>query len=160
MKKQVVNNVSANDVRMVQAALVIPLAITILCSTFDILFHIRLDNTEFKNCEECLLWMVETLIAYFFPSFMAIACSMAWQYFFTDIWSGIKEEKGNILACATLIYFVLYIIYLLFENTIFVYAFVVISLIYVWLVLKKCIDGRIFIRSSNRPKSKIINFPN
>lgn len=159
MKKQVINNVSAVDIQIVQATLIIPLAITIVCSTFDILFHIRLGTVEYKTYEEWVFWILGMLISYFFPSFLASAGSLVWQYYFTDNWSGIKEEKGFLLFALTCIYFLIYIIYLLFADTRFIYVFTIINALYVWVVLNKCIDEKILKRFSNRPKNKVKNVP-
>lgn len=159
MKKQVINNVSAVDIQIVQAALIIPLAITIVCSTFDILFHIKLGTVECKTCEEWVFWILGMLISYFFPSFLASAGSLVWQYYFTDNWSGIKEEKGFLLFALTCIYFLIYIIYLLFADTGFIYVFTIINVLYVWVVLNKCIDEKILKRFSNRPKNRVKNVP-
>lgn len=159
MKKQVINSVSAVDIQIVQATLIIPLAITVVCSTFDVLFHIRLGMVSYKICEEWVFWILGTLISYFFPSFLASAGSLVWQYYFTDNWSGVKEEKGLLLFFLTVIYFVLYIVYLLFANTRFIYVFTVINILYVLLVLNKCMDEKILRRRSNRPKNKVKNVP-
>lgn len=159
MKRQVINNVSAVDIQIVQATLIIPLAITGVCSTFDILFHIRLGTVGYEVCEEWVFWILGTLISYFFPSFLASAGSLVWQYYFTDNWSGVKEEKGLLLFFLTLIYFVIYIVYLLFANTRFIYVFAIINVLYVWLVMDKCIDEKILKRFSNRPKNKVKNVP-
>lgn len=105
MKKQVINNVSAVDIQIVQATLIIPLAITVVCSTFDILFHIRLGTVGYEVCEEWVFWILGMLISYFFPSFLASAGSLVWQYYFTDNWSGVKEEKGLLLFVLSCIYF-------------------------------------------------------
>ena len=159
MKKQVINNVSAVDIQIVQATLIIPLAITVVCSTFDILFHIRLRTVEYEVCEDWVFWILGMLISYFFPSFLASAGSLVWQYYFTGNWSGIKEEKGLLLFVLSCIYFFLYIIYLLYEDTVFIYVFTIINVLYVWLVLNKCMDEKILKRFSNRPKSKVKNVP-
>lgn len=159
MEKQVINNVSAVDIQIVQATLIIPLAITIVCSTFDILFHIRLNTVGCETFEEWIFWILGTLISYFFPSFLASAGSLVWQYYFTDNWSGVKEEKGLLLFFLTCIYFLIYIIYLLFANTGFIYVFTIINVLYVWIVLNKCIDEKILKRFSNRPKNKVKNVP-
>lgn len=82
-----------------------------------------------------------------------------WQYYFTDNWSGVKEEKGLLLFVLTCIYFLLYIIYLLFADTGFIYVFTLINVLYVWVVLNKCIDEKILKRFSNRPKNKVKNVP-
>lgn len=159
MKKQVLNNVSAVDIKIAKATLIIPLAITIICSTFDILFHIRLNMVNCKNYKEWGFWILSTLISYFFPSFLALAYSSLWQYYFTDNWSGIKKGQGLLLFILTSIYFFLYIVYLLFANTPFIYAFIAINILYVWIVLNKCVNEKIFEKCSNRPKNKAKNIP-
>lgn len=158
MKKQVINNVSAIDVQIVQATLIIPLVITGICSTFDILFHIKLDMVNYKSCEEWAFWILGTLISYFFPSFLTSAGSLVWQYYFANNWSRVKKEKGLLLFSLTFIYFVLYIIYLLYADTAYVYFFTVINILYVWLVFNKCMDEKIK-RFSNKPKNEANNAP-
>lgn len=159
MEKPVVNSVSAVDKQIVRATLIIPLAITIICSTFDILFHIRLKMVEFTVLEEWMFWGLGLLISYFFPSLVATAGSLEWQYFFTDNFSGIKRGKGLLLSILTLIYFVLYIIYLLFADTIFIYVFTGINVLYVYVVLNKCIDEQVLKRSSTKPSNNVENYP-
>lgn len=159
MGKKVLNNVSAVDIQIVQATLIIPLAITIICSTFDILFHIHLKMTNCNTFNEWGSWVSTTLISYFFPSILALICSLLRQQYFTDNWSGIKEEKKLLLFFLTFIYFLLYIIYLLFLNTLFVYVFIAINIFYVLFVFKKCVNKKIFKKCSNRPKNKIKNAP-
>lgn len=159
MKKQVLNNVSAIDVQAVQASLAIPLMVTSICVMLDILFHIRLKMVNCKNFAELAFWISSILISYFFPSILALACSLFWQYYFSDNWSGVKNEKGCLLFLLTLIYFVTYLVYLLYADTVFRYAFVVMNISYVLIVLNKCMDEKIFKKCSNRPKNKIKNAP-
>ncbi len=159
MKNQVINNVSAVDIQTVQATLIIPLAITAICSAFDMLFHIRLGMIELKTFDEWLFWIFGTLISYFFPSFLASAISLFWQYYFTNSWVGIKTGKGALLGISTLLYFVFYIIYLLFADTWFIFIFVLVNIIYVWYVLNQCIDKKVLKKNSIAPKDKVANNP-
>ena len=105
MNEQVKNDVSAADIQTVQATLIIPLAITGICSAFDMLFHIKLGMIELDGVNEWICWILGTLISYFFPSFLASASTLFWQYYFTDSWVGIKEGKGLLLGIITLLYF-------------------------------------------------------
>lgn len=159
MNEQVKNDVSAADIQTVQATLIIPLAITGICSAFDMLFHIKLGMIELDAVNEWICWILGTLISYFFPSFLASASTLFWQYYFTDSWVGIKEGKGLLLGIITLLYFLFYIIYLLFADTNFIYAFVILNILYVWCVLRKCMDGKILKKVSGTPNDKIINTP-
>lgn len=159
MKNQVINNVSAVDIQTVRATLIIPLAITTICSAFDMLFHIKLGMIKLNGFGQWLLWIFGTLISYFFPSFLAASSSLFWQYYFTDSWAGIKEGKGFLLGASTLLYFLLYIVYLLFADTWFIFVFVVVNIIYVWCVLDKCIDERILKKVSIAPNNKVVNDP-
>ena len=153
------NNVSAVDIKTVQATLIIPIAITFICSTLDILFHIQFKMINYRTFNEWGFWVSKTLISYFFPSILALAYSSLWQYYFTDNWSGIKKEQGLLLFILTSIYFFLYIVYLLFANTPFIYAFIAINILYVLFVFKKCMNKKIFKKCSNKPKNKIKNAP-
>lgn len=159
MKNQIKNNVSATDIQTVQATLVIPLAITIICSTFDMLFHIKLGMIKLNGVMKWSYWIFGTLISYFFPSFLASASSLFWQYYFTNSWAGIKTGKGLLLGGITLLYFLLYVVYLLFADTSFTFVFVLLSLLYVWFVLKKCLDEKIFKKVSITPNDKVMNTP-
>lgn len=159
MKNQVKNDVSAADIQTVQATLIIPLAITVICSTFDMLFHIKLGMIELKGVMEWLYWIFGALISYFFPSFLASASSLFWQYYFTNSWAGIKKGKGLLLGIITLLYFVFYVIYLLFADTYFIFVFVILNILYVWCVLKKCLDEKILKKVSITPNDKVINTP-
>jgi len=159
MKNQVINNVSAVDIKTVRATLIIPLAITTICSTLDMLFHIKLGMIELNRFDEWLFWIFGTLISYFFPSFLASSSSLFWQYYFTDSWAGIKEGKGLLLGASTSLYFLLYIIYLLFADTWFIFVFVIVNIIYVWYVLKKCIDEKVLNKFSIAPNDKVTNNP-
>lgn len=160
MKNQIINSVSAYEINIVRSSLMIPLLITVVCSTLDLFFHIRFNMVDFECCEECVFWVLETLISYFFPTFLSATVSLIIQCFvFTDNWSGVKDEKGFLLIILTLIYLVLYIIYLTFTNTKFVYVFCVINILYVWLVLNKCIDEKILKRLSTKPNNTVKNVP-
>ena len=159
MKNQVINSVSAVDIQTVRATLIIPLAITTICSCFDMLFHIKLGMIELNSFGQWLFWIFGTLISYFFPSFLASSSSLFWQYYFTDSWAGIKEGKGFLLGASTLLYFLLYIVYLLFADTWFIFVFVVVNIIYVWYDLNKCIDEKILKKVSITPNDKVINNP-
>lgn len=134
MKNQVKNDVSATDIQTVQATLIIPLAITVICSTLDMLFHIKLGMIKLNGVIEWLYWIFGTLISYFFPSFLSSASSLFWQYYFASSWAGIKKGKGLLLGVITLLYFVFYVIYLLYGNTNFIFAFVILNILYVWCV--------------------------
>ena len=157
MKNQVKNNVSATDIQETQATLIIPLAITIICSTLDMLFRIKLGMIKIELLSDGIVWVLGTLISYYFPSFLALSCSLLWEYYFTDGWTGIKAGKGRLLFSSTVIYFVFYIIYLLCADTVFIYVFVVINIIYVWVVLKKCMDEKVLKGVSVAPNDKIRN---
>lgn len=159
MKNQVKNDVSAADIQTVQATLIIPLAITVICSTLDMLFHIKLGMIKLNGVMEWLYWIFGTLISYFFPSFLASASSLFWQYYFTNSWAGIKRGKGLLLGIITLLYFLFYVIYLLFADTNFMFVFVILNILYVWCVLKKCLDEKILKRVSIAPNDKVINTP-
>lgn len=159
MKNQVKNDVSAADIQTVQATLIIPLAITVICSTLDMLFHIKLGMIELNGVKEWLYWIFGALISYFFPSFLASASSLFWQYYFTNSWTGIKKGKGLLLGIITLLYFVFYVIYLLFADTYFIFVFVILNILYVWCVLKKCLDEKILKKVSITPNDKVINTP-
>lgn len=159
MKNQVKNDVSATDIQTVQATLIIPLAITVICSTLDMLFHIKLGMIKLNGVIEWLYWIFGTLISYFFPSFLSSASSLFWQYYFTSSWAGIKKGKGLLLGVITLLYFVFYVIYLLYGNTNFIFAFVILNILYVWCVLKKCLDEKVLKKVSIIPNDKVINTP-
>ena len=152
MKNQVKNNASAENITEVRAALIIPVVITIMCSTFDMLFHVKLGMVHFHGLSEWVYWIFGTLISYFFPSFFASAVSLIWQYYFTEGWAGIKEGKGISLGISTFIYFCFYIIYLLFSDSFFVYIFTALNILYVKFVLSKCVDEKILsCRIINKP---------
>lgn len=159
MKNQVKNDVSATDIQTVQATLIIPLAITVICSTLDMLFHIKLGMIKLNGVIEWLYWIFGTLISYFFPSFLSSASSLFWQYYFASSWAGIKKGKGLLLGVITLLYFVFYVIYLLYGNTNFIFAFVILNILYVWCVLKKCLDEKVLKKVSIIPNDKVINTP-
>ena len=146
MKNRIENDVSDDDIQIARATLIIPLAITIICSTLDMLFHVKMGIIKLNGVINLLYWMAGTFISYFFPSFLASACFLLWQYYFTNSWSGIKQGKGLLLGIITLLYFLFYIIYLLFANTIFVFVFIILNILYVWCVLKKCLDERVLKR--------------
>lgn len=143
MENRIENDVSDNDIQIARATLAIPLAITIICSTLDMLFHVKLGIIKLNSVIKFLYWIAGTIISYFFPSFLASACYLLWQYHFTNSWSGIKKGKGLLLGITTLLYFVFYIIYLLFANTIFVFVFIILNILYVWCVSKKCLDEKV-----------------
>ena len=157
MGNQVKNEAGAVDIQAVRAALLIPLVITVICSTFDMLFCIRLNMLELGSNEDVLFWVFKTLISYFFPSFFAAAVTLLWQYYFADVYSGVKAEKGLLLGISTLVYFFLYIIYLLYADTYYIIFFVIINLLYVWVVINKCIDDKILNKISTVPKGKAVN---
>lgn len=157
MKNQVKNDVSVDDIQAIQADLIIPLVITIICSTFDMLFHIKLGMIELDGIMKWLYWIFGTLISYFFPSFLASAISLFWQYYFTNSWSGIKNGKGKLLGIITLLYFFFYVLYLLFADTNFMFIFVILNILYVWCVLKKCLDEKILKKVTTTPNDKVIN---
>ncbi len=123
------------------------------------LFRIKLGMIKIELLNDGIVWVLGTIISYYFPSFLALSCSLLWGYYFTDAWKGVKEGKGGLLAGSTLVYFLLYIIYLLCADTVFIYVFVVINIIYVWVVLKKCMDEKVLKGVSVAPNDKVRSDP-
>lgn len=159
MNNQVKNDVSDTDIKMAQATLIIPLVITVICSTLDMLFHIKLGMIKLNGVIEWMYWISGTLISYFFPSFLASASSLFWQYYFTDGWAGVKKGKGLLLGVITLLYFLFYVIYLLFADTNFIFVFVILNILYVWCVLKKCLDEKLLKKIFITPNDEVMNTP-
>ena len=74
-------------------------------------------------------------------------------------WSGFRENKKGCVFAATCIYLFGYIVYLMYMGTCYEYVFFVMNLIYVWYIIGKCLDPRLFARDGSRPNDTIINFP-
>lgn len=159
MTDTIKNQVSAIDVKTVRASLAIPMGITIFCSAFDMLFHIKLHMISATIPKEILFWVLNTLISYFFPSFFAAALALLWQYYFAGNWSGIKAGHGMRLFIGTLIFFACYIVYLLYADTYYIIVFAVINVGYAFFVARKCIDRRIFRNIPEEPSGKVSNSP-
>lgn len=171
MSKQTEKQATTTDVVNARALLMIPLIITIVCAFFDIIFQWRLgiltevangaDTAEIvENVQwfEILCKILGILISYFFPAFLSAAITFFWQYYFSNTWSGVRYGKGILLGSLTLLYFVLYIVYLLFSNTFYIIIFAIISGVYVALILNKCIDAKIF-QADTSPGTKVVNTP-
>ena len=154
------NHVSARDINVTRVSLVIPLIVTVFCSTLDMLFHIKNEMISISTFEEGLFWVLGTLISYYFPSFIAASITLLWQYYFAQSWSGIKEGKGGVLFLGTVAYLFFYIVYLLYADTYYIVVFAFINIIYALFVITRCIDKRILQRMSGPPNGQIVNSPN
>ena len=99
------------------------------------------------------------LISYYFPSFLGLAVLLLWQDYFSQNWSGIKAGKGVLLTTVSVAYFVLYVLYLLFVGTFFTVIFMLASIFYSFVVLNKCIDGRVTRLRSIQIGDKVTNNP-
>lgn len=159
MKNHKENNVTIDDIHSIRASLLIPLGITIICSFLDLMFQFKFGRIISETLSKRVIYIFGVLISYFFPSFLASAISLWWQYYFTDKWSGIKNNKGFLLSMASLTYVVFYIVYLLYSDTIFVFVFTLINILYVWCVLSKCIDKRMLKSDSLTPQNEITKSP-
>ena len=160
MEQQFKNDVSKEDINAIRAPLIIPLIITVICFTFDLLCNFKFELVECNGFNEYSTLITRTLVSYFFPAFFAAAVTLLWQCYFAKQWSGIKSDKKLFLAIITVIYFCAYFIYLIAMDTGFIYIFLLLSGIYVWLVLSKCIDKVILKKITVEPKACVTGSPN
>lgn len=160
MGKQVKDVVSAVEIDGVRASLLIPLVITAVCSVFDMLFRIKLGMTVIATFEEGLFFVLGTLISYFFPSFLGAASTLLWQYYCGGGWAGIRKGKAGLLGISTLVYFVLYIVYLLYADTYYIVIFTLINVVYVLIVYLRCIDERVLNKAPVTLGNEIEKTPN
>jgi hypothetical protein len=159
MASKIKNEVTAMDIYMVQASVAIPFGITIICSFFDIIFHVRLKTVSYDATISWFIWGTGVLISYFFPTFLAAALSLCWQYYFTDSWSGLKGRYALPLAIACIVYFSLYIVYLLFSETVYAFLFLTLSIGFAAFVFKKCIDPKVLSKIHTGIGNKVVKEP-
>lgn len=158
MSREIKNAVSENEIKVVLASLIIPAIVTVVCSSCDILFHYRLGATNCSTFKEWVFWGIRTLTSYFFPTIFASTLNFIWQYYLSENWSGIKDKKGIILSLGCFAYFMMYIVYLLFDESYYIIAFTIINVIYVRFVYG-CIDDRVFKMSNTLMANEINSNP-
>ena len=126
-----------SDVLAFQATVYIPVGLTLVCSSLDILSRWQLLGVNILNDE----FIVNTVLSYFFPTIFAAALGMMWIHFFGAGISGIKDGFEVRFSLWTAGLFLVYLINLFLIRFHWApYEFLIFIGVYVYVSLKRYLD--------------------